>query len=67
MEKQLTVIKLGGSLLTDKTKPYTYRKEILKALTLKQLHEWGCRYTELWMDKPVFDVLYDDRSRREIE
>ncbi|MFW9974519.1 MAG: isopentenyl phosphate kinase [Candidatus Thorarchaeota archaeon] len=32
MVKKLTVIKLGGSLLTDKAKPYTYRKEILQSV-----------------------------------
>lgn len=32
MTKELTVIKLGGSLLTDKTKPYTYRKEVLESV-----------------------------------
>ncbi|MHA2380404.1 MAG: isopentenyl phosphate kinase [Candidatus Thorarchaeota archaeon] len=32
MTQDLTVIKLGGSLLTDKTKPYTYRKEVLKSV-----------------------------------
>ncbi|MFW9920481.1 MAG: isopentenyl phosphate kinase [Candidatus Thorarchaeota archaeon] len=30
MNREVTVIKLGGSLLTDKTKPYTYRKEVLE-------------------------------------
>jgi len=33
MTQDLTVIKLGGSLLTDKTKPYTYRKKVLKSVT----------------------------------
>jgi isopentenyl phosphate kinase len=32
MAKELTIIKLGGSLLTDKTKPYTYRKEVLQSV-----------------------------------
>jgi isopentenyl phosphate kinase len=32
MVKELTVMKLGGSLLTDKTKPYTYRKEVLQSV-----------------------------------
>ncbi|MFX1367450.1 MAG: isopentenyl phosphate kinase [Promethearchaeota archaeon] len=32
MTKDLTVIKLGGSLLTDKKKPYTYREKILNAV-----------------------------------
>jgi isopentenyl phosphate kinase len=30
--KELTVIKLGGSLLTDKSKPYTYRKDVLESV-----------------------------------
>lgn len=30
--KELTVIKLGGSLLTDKREPYTYRKNVLDAV-----------------------------------
>ncbi len=30
MDREVTVIKLGGSLLTDKTTPYTYRKEVLE-------------------------------------
>jgi isopentenyl phosphate kinase len=38
MEKELTVIKLGGSLLTDKTKPYTARKSIIAAVA-KELRE----------------------------
>ena len=32
MTKDLTVIKLGGSLLTDKSKPYTYRKQVLNSV-----------------------------------
>lgn len=32
MTKELTIIKLGGSLLTDKTKPYTYRKTVLQSV-----------------------------------
>ncbi|MFW9805585.1 MAG: isopentenyl phosphate kinase [Candidatus Thorarchaeota archaeon] len=32
MTKELTVIKLGGSLLTDKTKPYTYRRDVLESV-----------------------------------
>ncbi|NHI83597.1 MAG: amino acid kinase [Candidatus Thorarchaeota archaeon] len=33
MTKDLTIIKLGGSLLTDKTKPYTYREKVLSSVT----------------------------------
>jgi isopentenyl phosphate kinase len=32
MEKKLTVLKLGGSLLTDKTKPYTLRTNVLASV-----------------------------------
>ncbi|MDH4214394.1 MAG: isopentenyl phosphate kinase [Candidatus Thorarchaeota archaeon] len=32
MEKELTVIKLGGSLLTDKSRPYEARKSIIAAV-----------------------------------
>lgn len=33
-------------------------------LTEQQLHNWGCKYHELRLDKPYFDKLYDDRSER---
>lgn len=33
MTRELTVIKLGGSLLTDKTQPYTFRKEVLDSVS----------------------------------
>jgi len=36
MKKDLTVIKLGGSLLTDKSKPYEARKPIIES-TVKEL------------------------------
>jgi len=43
MGKELTVIKLGGSLLTDKSKPYTARKPIIAsaARELKECIEEG--------------------------
>jgi isopentenyl phosphate kinase len=30
--KELTIIKLGGALLTDKKKPYTYREKVLESV-----------------------------------
>jgi len=33
-------------------------------LTMKQLRDWGCEFDELSFDKPVFDVVIDDRARR---
>ena len=38
MEKELTVIKLGGSLLTDKSKPYEARTSVI-ASTARELRE----------------------------
>ena len=33
-----------------------------RAFTEKQLAGWGVRYHELWMGKPRFDYVIDDRS-----
>ncbi len=43
MNREVTVIKLGGSLLTDKTKPYTYRKDVLEnaAIEIKECMDEG--------------------------
>ena len=30
-------------------------------LTLRQLNDWGCRYNELRMGKPAYDVFIDDK------
>ena len=34
----------------------------LKEQTTRQLQEWGCLYHELRLDKPVFDLLIDDKA-----
>lgn len=31
-------------------------------LTLKQLSDWGCKYDQLWMKKPSYDVWIDDKA-----
>lgn len=31
-------------------------------LTKKQLDDWNCLYHELSLDKPSFDVLFDDKA-----
>jgi len=31
-------------------------------LTTSQLHEWGCRFHELRMKKPVYDLWIDDKA-----
>ena len=33
-----------------------------RELTEKQLTEWGCKYHELWMNKPQYDVWIDDKA-----
>jgi hypothetical protein len=35
-----------------------------RELTERQLREWGCRYHELHLDKPYYDVLYDDKAQQ---
>ena len=31
-------------------------------ITLKQLQEWGCRFHELRMGKPAYDLFIDDKN-----
>lgn len=31
-------------------------------LTYKQLSQWGCKFHELWMNKPAYDVWIDDKA-----
>ena len=31
-------------------------------LTLKQLNDWGCKFTELRTDKPNYDLFIDDKN-----
>jgi len=31
-------------------------------LTISQLKSWGAKYTELRLDKPPYDVFYDDKA-----
>jgi hypothetical protein len=42
------------------------RLEDLRALTIKQLNEWGANYHELEMGdkKPLFDLVIDDKAKR---
>lgn len=32
------------------------------SITLKQLNEWGCRFHELRMGKPAYDLFIDDKN-----
>jgi hypothetical protein len=31
-------------------------------VTLKQLKEWGCKFHELKMGKPYYDLFIDDKN-----
>ena len=31
-------------------------------LTQEQLNDWGCKYTELRMGKPAYDMFIDDKN-----
>lgn len=31
-------------------------------ITLEQLNRWGCRFHELRMNKPVYDLFIDDKN-----
>lgn len=31
-------------------------------LTTSQLQEWGCKYNELRLDKPVYNLFIDDKA-----
>ncbi len=33
-------------------------------LTTGQLKKWGCKYHELRLDKPHYDLIIDDKSKR---
>jgi hypothetical protein len=33
-----------------------------KQLTEKQLTDWNCKYHELWMNKPSYDIWIDDKA-----
>lgn len=33
-----------------------------KELTTKQLEDWGVKYTELWFNKPSYDLWVDDKA-----
>jgi hypothetical protein len=34
----------------------------LRPITEKQLSDWGVKYHELWMCKPHYDLLIDDKT-----
>ena len=33
-------------------------------MTLRQLHKWNCKFNELRMGKPYYDLIIDDKSKR---
>lgn len=36
-------------------------------LTEQQLEEWGCKYTQLHMKKPSYDIFIDDKALSDVE
>jgi len=38
-------------------------KDDIHILTRQQLNMWGCYYHELRFDKPLFDLLIDDKAQ----
>ena len=38
-----------------------------RQLTVRQLEEWGCDYSGIRFDKPLYDKFYDDRAFNETE
>ena len=40
--KDMMLVKLGGSLITDKSKPFTERKDVIERLS-KEIHEARCK------------------------
>ncbi len=35
-----------------------------RKLTFNQLNEWGCKFNELEMNKPFYDMIVCDKSKR---
>ena len=60
------VPKSPWTTLPKKTKYWTGRGSVTKInwyeLTKKQLNEWGCKYHELRMGKPYYDLFIDDKN-----
>ncbi len=50
---------------------YTARGALTKTdwteLTANQLNKWGCKFHNLRLDKPFFDILIDDRAFNNFE
>ena len=38
-----------------------------RKLTENQLNSWGCKYHELYLDKPNFDLFVDDKAINTID
>jgi len=51
-----------GNIITYWTARGTLSKTNYYDLTKKQLLEWGCKFHELKMGKPAFDLFIDDKA-----
>jgi hypothetical protein len=38
-----------------------------KPLTMSQLLKWGCKFHDLKMGKPAFDLFIDDKAMRSLD
>lgn len=56
----------GNRILIFTARGATTGKD-LRALTERQLEEWGVSYDELLFGKPHFDLLVDDKAMSELQ
>lgn len=52
----------AGYHITYYTARGTETGEDWRQVTLEQLQSWGCKFHQLRMGKPAFDVLIDDKA-----
>lgn len=55
----------GGDIIVYYTARGSGLRIECRPLTEKQLKEWGCKYHFLKMDKPLYDMLIDDRAQND--
>ena len=56
-------IVLHTSRFMGRTNQDKWEAELVgRDFTTKQLDKWGVKYHQLWMGKPKYDVVIDDRS-----
>ena len=63
IEKINTFYSLGHEIIYWTSRGNTSGKDWY-AFTERQLKDWGCKFTELRMNKPSFDIFYDDKAMK---